>query len=382
MCLRSFLARMPERFDVIVLGLGAMGSQVALHLAARGLRVAGFDRHHPPHALGSSSGETRIIREAYFEDPRYVPLVRQSLRHWRELERGADRQLHIPTGGLMIGPRDGRLVQGALRSAELHRLPHDLVEPVEIHRRFPAFAPPADQVAVWEPNAGVLLADACIDAALKLAGARGADLRFDEPVRSWETSAGGVRVVTSVGPCAADRLVIAAGPWLPETVPGLPMRLAVARQTMGWVDPSEASAASPSTCPIWIWEWNPGRMIYGFPDVGSGAKVARHYEGEESTPDTADRGGDDRELDWLNETLGGVAPGLSGRPLRSAVCFYTTTPDQHFLVDTLPDQPRVTIVSPCSGHGFKFAPVIGEIVADLVTTGETRWETGWFGFSR
>ena len=360
---------MSASFDVIVVGLGAMGSQALHHLARRGLRVLGLDRHRPPHGLGSSGGRTRIIREAYFEDPRYVPLVQRAYTHWSAQERALGRTLLVPTGGVMIGPRDGELVAGALRSAETHRLAHEVLDHARLRERFGAFAPGPEVVGVWEPRAGVLLADAAIEGALTLAGRSGAVTRYEEAVTGWTPDARGVTVHTGTGAYRADRLVVAAGAWLPALVPDLPLPLTVTRQPVLWLA-SDPERAAPAHLPIWIWEWTRGRFVYGFPDLGEGAKVARHYEGTTAIADAVDRAVSAEEAESLRALVGRLVPGAAGPVRESLVCLYTNTPDLHFVLATLPGQPRVLVASPCSGHGFKFAPVIGELVADLVTRGE------------
>ena len=229
-------------FDVVVAGLGAMGSAAAFQLARRGARVLGLDRFAPPHALGSSHGRSRIIREAYFEDPLYVPLVQRAYERWAELERLSGRTLLVRTGGLMLGPPDGMVFRGALHSAEVHGLPHEVLTAGEVHRRVPGFRPTVDMMGVWEPRAGFLVPEAAIAAHLALAAQHGAELHDDEPVTSWRAADGaadgdeGVEVTTPRGTYRARRLVLAAGAWLPSLL-DVAVPLAVERVVMHWFRP-------------------------------------------------------------------------------------------------------------------------------------------------
>jgi sarcosine oxidase len=273
-------------FDAIVVGLGAMGSAAAYHLARRGRRVLGLDRFAPPHDLGSSHGQTRIIREAYFEHPDYVPLVQRSYALWGELERESGQRLLQQTGGLMIGPPEGVLVAGARRSAEQHGLPFEVCSDTEVRRRFPALRPAPDMVAILEPRAGILFPEACIAAHLGLAERHGAVLHTGERVTGWQADAGRVSVTTDAGVYAAGRLILAAGAWMAGLLDELPLPISVERQVVYWFDPARNGAVfSPARCPIHLWEFEPGRFFYGFPDVGEGIKVALHHGGDTTFPD-------------------------------------------------------------------------------------------------
>src|SRR5213082_3276056 len=221
---------MATRFDAIIVGLGALGSATAYHLAKRGKKILGLDRFNPPHALGSSHGQTRIIREAYFEHPLYVPLIQRAYELWAELEKQTGRSLLRQTGGLMIGRPDSAVVSGAKRSAEEHRLRHEILAAAEVRRRFPALQPTDEMLAVWEPRAGILFPETCIEAHLTMARKQGADLRTDEPAVSWEGEGGGVRVVTSKGAYQANQLVLTAGSWIPSLLRDLQLPLVVERQ--------------------------------------------------------------------------------------------------------------------------------------------------------
>ena len=356
---------MAERWDVIVTGLGAMGSAAVRELARRGLRVLGLDRYAPPHALGSTHGRTRIIREAYFEDPAYVPLVQRADVLWTALEHQVGDRLFVRTGGLMIGPEHGVLVGGARASAQQHRLPHELLTSAEVRRRFPALAPEPDAVGLYEPRAGVLFPEACVRALLWCAARDGAELRTGEPMLTWRVDAGVARVATAIGEYVADRLVLALGPWLPEFLNGAATPLTVERQVQYWFKPRHhAERFAPRTLPIALWEV-PGRLFYTLPDFGDGVKVAVHHDGEITDPQRVRRTVNEGEDANARALMERYLPDAAGKLCDRAVCLYTNTSDGHFLIDRHPIHDEVVMVSACSGHGFKFATAIGEIVAKL-----------------
>jgi sarcosine oxidase len=365
--------------DVAIVGLGAMGSAAAFELSRRGADVIGFDRFTPPHTFGSSHGETRIIREAYFEDPVYVPMVQRAFELWRELERLSGATLLQQTGGLMIGAPGSELVAGALRSARVHGLQHAVLSADEVRARFPVLNPPSDMVAVWEPRAGVLAPEGCVAAHLEQARRRGATLRFDEPVSRWQPDDGHIGVFTGVGRYRAKHLIVSAGAWVGSLFPGMRLPLRTERQVQHWFEPvADADSFSPARCPIHLWQFDGDRFFYGFPDHGGGVKVAFHHGGETTTLEQLRREVTMTEVDAVRAALRRFVPAADGRLLSSVVCLYTNTPDEHFWIDHPPEQPDVLLASACSGHGFKFAPVIGEILADLVQHKPARFDLGVF----
>jgi sarcosine oxidase len=374
---------MERSFDVIIIGLGAMGSAAGYELARRHRRVLGLDRFTPPHTFGSSHGQTRIIREAYFEHPLYVPLVRRAYQRWAELERECGRRLLRQTGGAMIGPPDGSLVMGAQRSAQTHELPHELLTAEEIRRRFPALRPADEMVAVWEPRAGILFPEACIEAQLDLARQRGAALRFAEPVISWRADGAGVQVTTANSTYRAEQLLLTAGPWTRQLLADLSLPLTVERQVICWFEPStNPEHFHPDRCPINLWEYAPERFFYGFPDLGHGVKAARHHEGEMVEPDAVRREAGPEEVAEIRTFVRRFLPEADGALRHSSGCLYTNTPDSHFLVDCHPRHRQVLIASPCSGHGFKFASAFGEILADLLSAGRSAFDLSPFRLAR
>ena len=370
-------------YDVIVVGLGAMGSAALAECAARGLRALGLDRWAPPHTHGSSHGRSRIIREAYFEDPCYVPLVQRAYQRWDELGREVGRILWRRTGGLMIGPPGGTLVAGAIRSAEVHGLPHERMAAAEVRARYPTLRLADDTVAVWEPRAGVLDPEACVAAHLERARAGGAEIRVGEAASAWRPDGDGVAVGTAAGRFHATRLVLAAGAWTGSLVPELRSALTVTRQVLFWFEPAvDAQAFAPERFPIFIWEDEPGRFFYGFPDLGDGVKVARHQEGEPTDPNRVRREVSKAEVGAMRTVVARCLPEAGGRLRDTAVCLYTNTPDQHFIVDRHPEHAQVLIASPCSGHGFKFASALGEVLADLVQGSAPRFDLEPFRMGR
>ncbi|HEX9164730.1 MAG TPA: N-methyl-L-tryptophan oxidase [Gemmatimonadales bacterium] len=374
---------MTIRCDVAIAGLGAMGSAAAWQLTLRGQRVIGFDRFRPPHAMGSSTGKSRIIREAYFENPGYVPLVRRAYELWADLEQDSGRELLRPTGGLVIGPEDGSLVPGALASARLHGVRHELLDAGAIRARYPAFRPDATLAGLLELRAGVLMPEDCIGAMLGQAGQAGAELRFEEPVLGWEPDGDGVRVTTGVRTVLASRLILSAGAWMEASLTRRTLPLTVARQVMFWVRPGgDPGLFDPGRFPIWLWETNEGPTWYGFPDLGDGPKVARHHGGQVTTADHVERGIDPEESGPVRAFLAKAIPLLDGPVTDARVCMYTNTPDEDFVLDRHPDHPAVLIASPCSGHGFKFAPTVGEILADLAMDRTPRFDLTPFSSSR
>ena len=376
---------MTNRYNVIVAGLGAMGSATAAHLTLRGQSVLGLERWTPGHHNGSSHGDSRIIREMYFEHPMYVPIVQRAHDLWRELERRVDTSLMHNIGGLMIGPEDGALVSGVLRSAREHGLAHEVLSTNEVTKRFPAFSLRDGDVAVHDPRAGYLDPEACNAAHLKVAAEHGADLRFDEPVTSWEAAGDGVRVTTPAGTYEADNLVLSAGARTLALLGDLNIPLEVERQAVFWLEPGENDARFDAAAfPIWAHEYVPGEICYGFPRLPRGVKASVMHSGEiVANADEVDRIVKDEEVEPLRRALAGVSPDLSrARVLETDVCLFTNTPDHDFVIDFHPGYPQVLISSACSGHGFKFASAIGEIQADLVTAGRSDFDLSPFAIRR
>jgi sarcosine oxidase len=368
-------------YDVIVIGLGGMGSAAAAHLAGRGARVLGLERFGPAHAQGSSHGGSRIIRQAYFEDPAYVPLLRRSYELFEQLGTDSGSDLLTITGGLYLGLPESETVAGSLRAAQEWDLPHELLSATEIRRRFPTFDPADDEVGVYEAVAGFVRPEATVTAHLELAGRSGAELRFEEPALGWAADGDGVRVTTAAGTYTAGRLVICPGAWAPELLADLGVPLTVERQVMYWFQPDGGVAPfTPERHPIWI-HGEDDRQLYGFPAIDGpegGVKAAFFRRGVVCTPDTIDREVRPEEAEVIAAHLRAFLPTMPDRLLAAVACMYTTTPDQHFVIANHPLHERVTVACGFSGHGFKFVPVVGEILADLALTGATEHPIGLF----
>jgi sarcosine oxidase len=368
-------------YDVVICGLGAMGSAALWQLARRGVRVLGIERHAPGHDLGSSHGLTRVIRLGYFEHPSYVPLLRRSYALWRELEAAAGRPLLHVTGIAEIGPPDGHVVRGTLASSELHALPHELLTAADLMRRFPAFRVPPDYVGVLQPDGGFLEVEPALAAFRSLATAAGAKIRGGETVRGFAPRAGAVRVITDRDEIEAKVLVLAAGAWMTSLVPTLPLR--VTREVTAWFEPNDAVPFAPGLFPVFMLESRHGTH-YGIPPHGgAGVKIAKHHHRDEAAdPDRHDRTvrADDEAL--IRDALAEHIPAVNGRMVDAKTCLYTNTPDGDFIIDRLPGAENVIVASPCSGHGFKFAPVIGEILADLALNGSTDHDISRFVLRR
>ncbi len=374
-----------RHYNAIVIGLGAMGSATLYHLARRGWRVLGLEQFAVGHKRGSSHGDSRIIRETYFEHPLYVPLVRRAHELWRELEDLSGSALMTITGGIMIGPPDGLVVSGTLRSAAEHDLPHEILNPAEVRARFPAFHLDERLVTVFDPRAGFLDPEACNRAHMELARQAGAEARFNEPVLQWLPDGDGVRVTTSADSFSADRLVLVAGAWDGALVPDLFLPLTIERQTVFWLEPeADASLYDVGGFPIYAYEYRAGSICYGFPRLPRGVKSSIMHDGETVPhPDKVRGTVDGPEVRPLRSALRPILPGLAEAAVReSDVCLFTNTPDHDFILDFHPFCPQVLISSPCSGHGFKFASAIGEIQADLLTKGKSRFDLSPFRIDR
>ena len=352
-----------RRFDAIVVGVGGLGSAALYHLARRGRSVLGLERFDVPNELGSSHGITRIIRLAYYEDPSYVPLLRRSYELWRELEAAAGEQLLHITGSLDAGPPGGFVFEGSRRSCEEHGLEHEVIGAAELERRFPAYRLPAETLALFQPDGGFLLPERCIVAHVELAQALGAVVQAREHVLEWEPTEDGVRVTSDRGVYEADRLVLAAGAWLGELA-GLPV--VAERQVLAWLQPLQPGLFAPERFPVFNLMVEDGRY-YGFPVFGiPGFKFGRYHHLEEhGDPDALDREPRPEDEEVLRAFASRYFPQGAGPTLTLKACLFENTPDEHFLLGLHPEHDQVVVAGGGSGHGFKFASVIGEIAAGL-----------------
>jgi sarcosine oxidase len=349
-----------------------MGAAASYNLARKGLRVLNIERFGVNHEKGSSHGRTRIIRLAYYEDPRYVPLLRRAYEAWREVESRSGKRLLAVTGGLMIGRVDGELVKGALKSASMHRIPHDVLSGKEAGERFEAFLLGEELSAVYDQSAGILFAEDCVRALVGLGSESGCEYRFAEEVKGWRRSGETIEVETSLGTRSASKLVLCAGAWNGGLLKG-GIALRCERQVPFWFSSEGKERFSAAKMPVFIMEEDGGEYYYGVPEVGHGVKVARTHGGEFGDPDRVRREVTDADrapvLRFVNRRINGL-----GEIAGSTTCLYTNTDDFNFALGGHPEEPGVTIVSACSGHGFKFASVVGEIVAAMVTEEEVAYD--------
>ncbi len=360
-------------YDVIVAGVGGMGSAAAAELASRGARVLGLDRDGIPNASGSSHGVNRIIRLAYAEDPRYVPLLRRAYERWRDLERRSGEKILVTTGGVDVGRPDSQTVSGSLTSARTHGLDHELLDADALRARFPGFRLPPDLVAVYQPDGGFVLSERAIAAYARLALDAGADLRGYEPLTDWRTAGDGVVVQTASGEYRARRLVISAGAWLGSLLPSLAPFAVPERQVLLWAQTLRPERYRVGAFPIFILDVPEG-LYYGFPEYGiPGLKIGlMHHRRQVVDPDSWDRSLIEAEdVAVIRAAVSRYLPDADGPTLTLKTCMFTNTPDEHFILDRLAGAPQVVVVSPCSGHGFKFVSVVGEIAADLALDGGT-----------
>jgi sarcosine oxidase len=371
--------------DVIVIGLGGMGAAAAWHLARRGARVLGLEQFSLGHDRGSSHGHTRIIRQAYYEHPAYVPLVRRAFEGWYDLEQRQGVLLLTTCPCLTLGPPESELVTGVLRSAAEHQLPIQELSPAEVTRRFPAFRleATAGLAGVVEYTAGFLYVDRCVLAMLDEARRLGADLRDNEAVLGWERSGNGVRVRTTAGDYSASKLVITAGAWAGGLLGACGASLRVMRQVVLWLGTADSALFRRDRFPIFIAD-TPGGVFYGLPELdGRGMKVARHYGAAElAGPSQVQRDLSPADEEDVRGFVAGYLPAANGPCRAASVCMYTLSPDRHFLIDRHPEAAEVVLAAGFSGHGFKFAPVVGEVLADLVETGRTDWPIDLFRVAR
>ena len=372
-----------RRYDAIVVGVGGMGSAACYHLAQRGLDVLGLERYDIPHAMGSSHGFTRIIRLAYYEDPSYVPLLRRAFALWRELEAASGQKLLHVTGTVDAAAPEDPVFAGSLASCREHGLVHEDLSSAELSRRYPGYVLPPDYRALFQPDGGFLVPEACIVAHAQLAAEGGATIRARERVLGWEAGPGGVRVETDRGTYEGEQLVLAAGAWIGGLAAPLARLAEPERQVLGWFQPRRPGLFRPETFPVFNLSVPEGRY-YGFPVFGvPGFKIGRYHHLEETVdPDAMEREPTAADEALLREATERYFPAAAGETVGLRVCLFTNTPDEHFVIDRHPEERRVLLVSPCSGHGFKFCSVVGEIVADLVQHDRTGHDIGLLRLGR
>jgi sarcosine oxidase len=411
-------------FDVIVVGVGAMGSSACYQLARRGLKVLGLEQFQIAHNRGSSHGQSRMIRMAYYEHPDYVPLLRRAYELWDELEAASGQKLLFKTGGVYLGPPEGGLIAGSLAAARQHGLAHEMLSPERLRERFPQFRIPPEWIAVHEPMAGFLLPEAVVMSYAELARRQGAEIHEEEAVLEWsspssgtpgEGRGGGSRddvllqrptssarapsltlprstgggdelliVRTSRGEYLAKHLIVCGGAWSGKLLADLGVPLLVTRQVLGWVTPRDPQPFALGIFPVWAAENPDGTLQYGFPVMPGEQrlKVAWHGPGSPTDPDAVDRATSGADAATFLPSLPHLLPGAVGPVAKMCTCLYTNSPDHHFIIDRYPRDPRITVACGFSGHGFKFASVVGEILADLAIRGQTSMPAAFLGLQR
>lgn len=373
-----------EAYDAIVIGVGGMGSAAVYHLARRGVRVLGLEQYDIPHARGSSHGVSRIIRLAYFEDPAYVPLLHRAYELWWALEREVRDPLLLITGSLDIGAENSTTFAGALHAARVHHLVHEVLDPTELHRRFPGYGLSYPLLGLYQPQGGLLAAERCIVAHVQAALHHGAEIHGHEVLTRWEEQESGIVVHTSRGVYRTQRLVFTTGAWTHKLIARFQSMMRPERQVLIWMQPRVPAYFQPALFPVFNMAVEEG-SFYGFPIFGiPGFKFARWHHLEQQVDDPA---GMDRECHSEDEALlrsfvRRYFPEGDGPTLSMATCLFTNTPDGHFVIDVHPDSPRICFAGGFSGHGFKFCSVVGEILADLAQEGRTRHDIALFRATR
>ncbi|HUR59785.1 MAG TPA: N-methyl-L-tryptophan oxidase [Opitutaceae bacterium] len=375
---------MSATYDVIVVGVGAMGAATCWQLARRGARVLGLEQFDLPHTRGSSHGYSRVTRTAYYEHPDYVPLLRRSHALWAELERETEEKILHLVGGLYLGRPQSELVAGSLQAARQHALPHQLLEHGALSRRFPQFTVPEDWIAVFEPDAGYLLPELAIASFVTAALRRGATIHGHEEVLSWQPDAAGVNVSTTRGSYRAAQVVFCGGAWSSQLVRDLGLPLVVTRQVMAWVWPRTPALFEPGSFPVWMIDRPAGGVYYGFPltTLSPGLKIALHAPLQPADPNRVERGIQPEDEETFRPCLRQFLPEADGPLLALRTCLYTNSPDAHFILDRHPRHARVWLAAGFSGHGFKFATVIGEALADFALCGTSALPIGFLGLKR
>lgn len=377
-----------ETYDAVVIGVGGLGSAALYHLARRGLNVLGIERFQIAHEYGSSHGLTRIIRLAYYEHPSYVPLLRRAYTLWTQIESEVGEKLFYQTGSIDAGPQDSAVFAGSLQSCLEHALEHEVLTSAQLSARFPGYRFPSETMAVFQPQGGLLVPERCITAYVKAAQAHGAAVHTDEQVLDWDTQGDGVRITTNRGAYTAKRLVITAGSWAGKLIPMLQPVAVPERQALIWLETLKPELFTPERFPVFNCAVPEGRF-YGFPEFNPngttpGFKYGRwHHLEEVVDPDDMARlevGPRDERL--LRVFAERYFPQAAGRTLSMKSCMFTNTPDEHFVIDTLPGAPQVSYAAGTSGHGFKFCGVIGEILADLAQEGSTRHDIDLLRYQR
>jgi sarcosine oxidase len=371
-------------YDVAIAGLGGIGSAIAAHCAARGASVIGLEQFGPAHDRGASHGKSRMIRQAYFEDPAYVPLVLRSYELWRALERETGRNLLRITGVLSAGEEESEIISGTQKAAAQHGLPLEKWSRGEMRRRYPDLRLLPNEVALFEPAGGVLDPEESVRMHLQVARSTGAELRFDAVLRKWEANDGGITLELGDGTrISAKKLILSLGPWVQETLAPLGVPIRVQRNVQVWFSPATDAYRAGRFPAFLVDRAGLPAPLYGFPDFGDGVKAAFHGFGELTSANQLNRDVEiARDVTPVAQALEGWMPGAAATFREARPCMYSLTPDGSFVIDRHPAHANVILCGGFSGHGFKFAPVIGEIGADLALDGGSRHQIDFLSLKR
>ena len=373
---------MEKTYDLVVVGCGAMGSSVAYHAASSGMKTAVIEQFGLNHKNGSSHGKTRIFRIVYSEGSEYVPMLRRALALWKRLEKASGKRLIIRTGFIVIGKKSGPMVKGAIDSARAEGLAYSVLNSREIISRFPEFKALDDEIGVYDPNGGVLFPERCISANVKLAKAHGAKFYFGETVREWKEDGNAILVRTDKGEYRTKKLVLAAGSWTKKLENGMRLPLDPYRVAVFWFK-NGGRAFSPKSLVPFVWELDSRNSFYGVPGVESNElKMGIHRSSYRRKIDDRPKDVEKRDLGYLREMLKDRMPDVRGSPSEKSTCIYTNTPDKDFIIDFYPGSKNVVVLSPCSGHGFKFSSVIGEISVNMLNGKKIPYDMKFFAISR
>jgi len=369
--------------DVIIIGLGAMGSATSMFLSHNGIKVIGFDSYSPPHEFGSSLGHTRVIREAYHEGTTYVPIVQRAYEIWFEMNENSKVPIIETYGGLLIGRKTGD-IENALKSANKYDIPIKKMTTDEISQKFSVLNPPKEYIGLLESRGGAVFVENSINHMLNTALNNGSIHKYNERVVRWSKKSNYYLVETNLGNYKAEKLVFSSGAWITKLLPTLKLPIKIERQVLFWFSPRKNPDKFKSiNMPNSGWDLDNGLSFYTMPNLENrGFKVAMHHNGEFVDPDTLIRESNDSDLKMVRDFLEEYIPDGNGELIDSKVCMYTDTPDQDFLIDSHPDDENIIICSPCSGHGFKFTPAIGEICSSLIINNSTKFDLDKFSLER
>lgn len=359
-------------FDCAIIGLGAMGSSAAYQLAKKNKKILGLEQFHCAHARGSSHGETRLIRKAYFEHPDYVPLLERSYELWEELENRSHKKLLHKTGLVIFGESEkSEILQGVKASAEKYRIPVELWDARLCQSKFSVFNIPSHYQGIFEPTGGYLEVENCVQTFCEEAQKLGAQLQFEEKVLSWKKNQDGFEIQTSKGIYFSEKLILTAGPWMAQVLKPIARFLNVHRAPLLWFG-SQGKFKKEKGMPCFAFDTEDG-FFYGFTEKEGRLKLALHRPLDlVKNPETESREISDSEAQPVMDFVGRYLKGISNKPEKSVLCFYTLSPDSHFLIDKVPDMDGAFFAAGFSGHGFKFTSLVGDVLSDWVTQGTTK----------